>query len=229
MASMYVDDLGDLVKYGQRFGTLYLDPPWRFENQGTRGSTKKHYPTMSLEEIRALPVGALAAPNAHCHIWATKDFRRAAEDLLTAWGFRYASEMVWDKGLMGMGNTYRVQTEYCLLGVRGKATRFREKNVRNILQVPRRPQHSQKPEEMRRIIEANSPGPYLELFGRSPVRGWWVFGNQQLSYTELSSTLPLCETYGRVFSAKRVTKWFCSDACKQLAYRQRVTVTEESL
>jgi hypothetical protein len=63
-------DLDAPVQRGLTFGTIYADPPWGYDNQGTRGSADEHYRTLSPEQIAAefKPyVHALAAPNAHLH------------------------------------------------------------------------------------------------------------------------------------------------------------------
>ena len=69
-----VDDLSVLAEQRKRFGTIYADPPWLYGNQGTRAATSNHYAGMTVEEIAALPVASLAAPDAHLHLWTTNAF-----------------------------------------------------------------------------------------------------------------------------------------------------------
>jgi N6-adenosine-specific RNA methylase IME4 len=171
-----VADLHALVAGGRRFGTIYADPPWKYDNQRTRASTGYHYPTMSLEEIAALPVGELAAEKSHLHLWATKDFRKEAEAVLDAWGFEPKGERIWCKPQLGLGNYWRSSHEYLLLGVRGGLT-FPPTNLKSWFQADRG-RHSAKPEQARKDVEVVSPGPRLELFGRRPVDGWVVWGNE---------------------------------------------------
>ena len=119
----------------------------------------------------------LAADSCHLHLWTTEAFREDAINLMRHWGFEHKSCRVWDKVRMGMGNYWRLQHEFLLLGVRGKAITFPEKNHRSVVRCkPGR--HSEKPDEFRLTIERVSPGPYLELFGRKAVPGWTVFGNE---------------------------------------------------
>jgi hypothetical protein len=73
-ASTVVSDLNTLVRAGEKFGCIYADPPWRYDNQATRGATRFHYGTMSLDEIIALPVGELAADTCHLHLWTTNAY-----------------------------------------------------------------------------------------------------------------------------------------------------------
>lgn len=166
-----------LVVSGQRFATIYADPPWKYGNQATRASTDKHYVTMTTEEIAALPVAELAEKNAHLHLWTTTSFLPAALEILEAWGFQYKSQLVWDKGLMGLGNYWRIAHEILLLGVRGRLP-FLDHSQMSLLHVRREKKHSAKPPEMRTMIEKVSPSPYLELFGRQTAPGWTVWGNE---------------------------------------------------
>lgn len=175
-ASGTVTDLAALV--GQEFGTIYADPPWAYTNTATRANVEGEYAgTMTAAEIAAMPVGELAADDAHLHLWVTKDFIFEAKQVLDAWGFEYKSMFVWVKTQMGIGNYWRVGHELMLLGVRGNAKRFAEHNHKSWMEFPRG-RHSAKPDAVRGIIERVSPGPYLELFGRKQVNGWTVFGNQ---------------------------------------------------
>jgi len=163
--------------YGRNFGCVYADPPWKYGNQGTRGSTDNHYPTMTVREICEMGVEEMVADNAQLHLWTTNAFLKDAFEVITSWGFEYRSCFVWVKPQMGMGNTWRVSHEFLLLGTRGNSKTFPEKNHRSWGEFPRR-KHSEKPDEVREIIERVSPGPRLELFGRKQVEGWTVFGNQ---------------------------------------------------
>ncbi|MBA4067812.1 MAG: hypothetical protein C0501_29760 [Isosphaera sp.] len=168
-------DLAALARRGPRFGTVYADPPWAYQNTAARGAAEDHYRTMTLDDICRLPVGPLLAPKAHLHLWATTAFLEDAFRVVRAWGFTYKSCFVWAKPLLGCGNYWRLAHEFLLLGVRGR-TPFRDKTQRSWRELPRG-RHSGKPERLRAVIERVSPGPYLELFGRKPVDGWVVFGD----------------------------------------------------
>lgn len=170
-----VSDFLSLVSAGQRFATIYADPPWQFE-QSPRGAASHHYATMSLDELKALPVTDLAMPDSHLHLWTTHSFYCEALELLQAWGFEYRSILVWTKPQLGMGHYWRSSCEFLLLGIRGKLP-FRDRSVPNWLCVPRG-KHSAKPDIFRKLVELVSDGPRLELFGRKAVPGWTVFGNE---------------------------------------------------
>lgn len=161
---------------GQTFPCFYVDPPWPYDNQGTRAATSNYYPTMSVDAIARLPVKQLVATNAHLHIWTTSNFLFETIRIMKAWGFDYKSSFVWVKPQFGLGNYWRIAHEFLLLGVKGTLP-FEDKTLRSWLEAPRT-QHSAKPPEIRDLIERGSPGPYLEMFGRIAIPGWTVFGNQ---------------------------------------------------
>lgn len=173
-----VDNLDELVKRGCKFKTIMADPPWPYQNQGTRAATSNHYPTMSLEEIRSEPVTELAAKNCHLHLWTTTSFLPAALELLEVWKFEFKSQFIWAKPTLGLGNYWRVAHEILLLGVRGHQS-FLINNQRSWLEE-KRTKHSAKPPVVRKIIERVSPAPYLEMYGRqAPAsKKWTVYGNQ---------------------------------------------------
>jgi N6-adenosine-specific RNA methylase IME4 len=171
-----VDDLTALADSGAKFGCIYADPPWVYGNQATRASTGNHYDGLTVEELIDLPVNALAADNAHLHLWTTNAFLFDCQRIMEAWGFTYKSCYVWVKPQMGMGNYWRVSHEFMLFGVRGKCP-FGSHSEMSWGQY-NRTIHSAKPEQIRHKIERVSKGPYLEMFGRRPVDGWTVWGNQ---------------------------------------------------
>lgn len=163
---------------GQKFATIYADPPWRYSNTAARGAAENHYRTMSLDAICREPVKELAAANAHLHLWTTNGFLKEAFEVISAWGFEYKSCLLWLKPQLGMGNYWRVSHEFLLLGVRGNLP-FRNRQCRS-WHIARRSAHSRKPFLFRGLIEQVSPGPYLELYGREehPNSDWTVYGNQ---------------------------------------------------
>jgi N6-adenosine-specific RNA methylase IME4 len=171
------EDLYDLIDASAKFGSIYADPPWLYDNQGTRAATGNHYDGMTVEELCALPIERLAANDAHLHLWTTNGFLFEAPKLLRAWGFEFRSTFVWVKGQIGIGNYWRNSHEILLTAVRGNALSFADHNLRSWLECDRS-RHSAKPEQVRHMIERASPGPFLELFGRTEVEGWTVWGDQ---------------------------------------------------
>ena len=171
--------LAQQIRLGERppFGAIYADPPWQYDNQGTRAATGNHYKSMSVDELRALPVGMLAAEASHLHLWTTNAFLFECPKIFDAWGFEIKTSFVWVKSQIGIGNYWRNAHEIMLTGVRGDAKRFNDHSMPSWFECGRGA-HSEKPEQVRALIERASSGPYLELFGRKAVNGWAVWGNQ---------------------------------------------------
>jgi len=183
-----------LAANGQRFKTILADPPWRFTNRTGKMAPEhrrlSRYDTMTLEDIAALPVPLVSADPAHLYLWVPNALLPEGIQVLRAWGFEYKSNIVWHKirkdggsDGRGVGFYFRNVTELVLFGVRGKNARTLAPGRRqvNMVQSQKR-EHSRKPDELYPIIEACSPGPYLELFARGPRKNWSVFGNQAESY-----------------------------------------------
>ena len=169
----------------KKYTVLYADPPWRYRNKPNGRSPESHYPTMKTEGICALPVQALAAEDCALFLWVTMPMLFEAQKVLAAWGFRYKTvAFVWVKqnrkgsGIFwGMGYWTRANVELCLLATRGHPQR-RAKNIHQVIISPVE-EHSKKPEEARRRIEALlGEVPRLELFARRPSPGWDVWGNE---------------------------------------------------
>jgi N6-adenosine-specific RNA methylase IME4 len=177
--SRFVTSLQTLIDAGQKFGTIYVDPPWAFDNQATRAAAANHYPTMTIRQIAAEPVAQLTADACHLHLWCPSAFIREAFEVMKIWGFSYsASSFTWIKPQMGTGNYWRMSHEYLLLGLKGKQP-FLDHGQKSWLEADRTA-HSSKPEAVRELIEKVSPGPFLEMYGRSPSPNarWTTYGNQ---------------------------------------------------
>jgi N6-adenosine-specific RNA methylase IME4 len=172
----FVTSLSELV--GQKFGCIYADPPWKYDNQGTRASTDNHYSTMTVDEICALPIKDIAAEKCHLHLWTTNGFLFECPRIFDAWGFEFKSSFVWVKPQMGIGNYWRNSHEILLLAVRGGLV-GQDKSLMSWVECGRG-KHSAKPDIIRGMVEKLSPGPRLEMFGRRSIPGWTVFGNEIL-------------------------------------------------
>jgi N6-adenosine-specific RNA methylase IME4 len=173
-----VRNLHDLIAEGRKFSTIYADPPWPYNNQATRAATNNHYPTMTLDAICAEPVAQLCEENAHLHLWTTNGFLPDVFKVMAAWGFQFKSCLIWVKPQIGIGNYWRVSHEFLLFGLRGSCP-FLDHSQRSWVEHERT-EHSQKPAVIRELIEKVSPGPYLELYGRTLLKNtaWTVYGNQ---------------------------------------------------
>ena len=172
-----IADLHQAVADSRKFGTIYADPPWLYDNQATRAATGNHYDGMTVDQLCELPVRELAADNSHLHLWTTNGFLFEAPRIFAAWGFEFKSSFVWCKPTMGIGNYWRNSHEILLTAIRGDAKRFHDHSIRSWIECDRG-EHSDKPDQVRSFIERASSGPYLELFARRPTQGWTVWGNQ---------------------------------------------------
>jgi N6-adenosine-specific RNA methylase IME4 len=192
-----------------KYATIVADPPWRYKTtlpgfmnpkrdahlmvqrgMRTRREARRSvtpYPTMSIEEIAALPVADLAAKDAHLYLWTTSTHLPHAFGIVEAWGFKYSTLLVWCKRPRGSAGfpTYSIRTEYVLFCRRG-SLRAKERQERNWWEWARGP-HSQKPEHFLDMVETVSPGPYLEMFSRRHRLGWDVMGDEVNSSVEVSA------------------------------------------
>lgn len=206
-----------------KFGAIYADPPWRFLTRSAKGRDRcpdgfrtavgrnaqrknhaaRHYKTMSLEEIKAMPVANLAADDCILFLWAIDPMLPQAFEVAAAWGFEYKTvAFVWAKtkipsvvskllplipntrndldleSLFPIGTGYwtRANPEICLLFTKGSPKRL-DCGVRKLI-VSERREHSRKPDCVHGRIERLVGGPYVELFGRRKRKGWTVWGNQ---------------------------------------------------
>jgi N6-adenosine-specific RNA methylase IME4 len=187
------------------FSCILADPAWRHVSRSPKGQTRRspshHYATMPIDEIKALPVKAVAAKNAHLFLWTTWPHLPQALDVMKAWGFTYSSGfLTWVKlnprsademflvpghFHVGMGYTSRKNSEILLLGRRGAPKRL-SKSVRELMIAARR-EHSRKPDETFARIEAYCEGPRLEMFSRQSRPGWTTWGNEAAKFDQVAA------------------------------------------
>ncbi len=186
------DPVQDLVSFAgdRRFATVMADPPWRFVNRTGKMAPEhrrlSRYGTMTIADICALPVADIAAPTAHLYLWVPNALLPEGLQVMNAWGFEYKTNLVWHKirkdggsDGRGVGFYFRNVTELILFGVRGKNARTLPPGRTQVNCIStRKREHSRKPDEQYELIEACSPGPYLEMFARGARPNWSVWGNQ---------------------------------------------------
>lgn len=200
--------MGDMTRlpHAGQYAMIAADPPWHFRartalqmsNWTSRRDAEKHYGVMGVDDIAALPVKEIAAPDAHLLLWITGPLFVEGKHLpiMKAWGFRpSAVAFTWVKLKrsidtrqlrvtatlesdlhVGLGLTTRKNAEFCILGRRGNAKRL-SKSVREIILSPVR-EHSRKPDEFYRRAQQYAAGPYLELFARQTRPGWDCWGDE---------------------------------------------------
>lgn len=175
------------------YATIVADPPWHYGSRpiggGTPGSfaAAKPFPysTMTIEEIRSLPVGELAADDCVLWLWTTNRWLPDAFSVIDAWGFSYRQTLVWGKNNpMPVGSVAPSATEFLLVAKRGKPPLLWVWPS-SVIITPRPSEriHSVKPQPFRDYIEQSSPAPRVELFARAPRLGWdhWGYGYESAS------------------------------------------------
>lgn len=164
----------------QRYPVIYADPPWRYEfAESESRAIENQYPTMTIEEIRALDVVGMSTDDAILFMWATSPKLAEAMSVIEAWGFTYRSSAVWVKPQLGMGYYFRQQHELLLVATRGSIPAPAPADRPRSVVTADRLEHSAKPAEFAEAIERMYPTlPKIELFCRSPRDGWAVWGNQ---------------------------------------------------
>jgi N6-adenosine-specific RNA methylase IME4 len=187
---------------GKKFKTILADPPWQFQNRTGKVAPEhkrlNRYGTMTLDEIKLLPVSEVADETSHLYLWVPNALLPEGLEVLRAWGFNYKSNIIWQKVRKdggpdgrGVGFYFRNVTEILLFGVRGKNARTLAPGRRQVnIMCTKKREHSRKPDEQFPLITSCSPGPYLEIFARGERSGWTVWGNQAND-----SYCPTWETY----------------------------------
>lgn len=176
------------------FRVIYADPPWKYRDSnatadGSGGKAERHYPPMAIDELCKLPVKEHAHKNSVLFMWVTTPMifdSPGPADVMRAWGFEPKSMQTWDKVLGMPGRFFQITTEHLVVGERGACPPDNPTPKPKSLFTERRTsEHSAKPGVTRKMIEKlYDTGPFLELFGREPVKGWSVFGNDAKLWSE---------------------------------------------
>lgn len=168
------------------FDIIYADPPWDYKGQlqhagpgsGDSGGAIRHYSTVTLDDLKQLPVWSIAAQDCLLFMWATNPHLDQAIDLGKEWGFAWATvAFVWDKQKVNPGFYTLSQCELCLVFKRGKIPRPRGSRNERQFVSERRSIHSRKPDEVRnRIVSMFPLARRIELFARQEVENWHTWG-----------------------------------------------------
>lgn len=179
---------------GRRFGAILADPPWQFQNRTGKMAPEhkrlSRYSTMTLPQIKGLPVVHAAAPVCHLYLWVPNALLPEGLEVMKSWGFQYKSNIIWHKVRKdggpdgrGVGFYFRNVTEILLFGIRGKNARTLDPGRTQVnFMATRKREHSRKPDEQYSLIEDCSWGPFLELFARGQRPNWSSWGNQAEEY-----------------------------------------------
>jgi N6-adenosine-specific RNA methylase IME4 len=179
----------------ERYRTIVVDPPWDYpEGFATRSRTPGKwtgpiwyydlpYPSMTFEEICALPVHDLAEPDARLFLWATNRYLDDAFDVLRAWRFKYRQTLTWKK-LDALSGSVAPNSEFLLVASRG-APGIKTRLANAVIERSQTKTHSRKPDVFLDLVEQVSPGPYLEMFARRQRLGWDTWGNEALEHVAI--------------------------------------------
>lgn len=173
-----------------KYHTVLADPPWRFTNRTGKVAPEcqncYRYPTLSLNEIKEIPIQNCLQEPAHLYLWVPNALLYEGLEVMKAWCFEYKANIVWHKVRKdgesdgsGVGFYFRNVTELVLFGILGKSARTLHPGRTQVNFIASRKQgHSRKPDELYQIIESCSPGSYIELFARRKRPNWKQWGNQ---------------------------------------------------
>ncbi len=171
----------------KKYQIIYADPPWGSNSQFGRDKNKgngQHYPLMTLQDIKDLPIRELADENCILFLWVVDTQLFDAGEVIKEWGFTYktvgftwAKETVAGKDHFGVGMWTRKNPEMCLIATKGKIKRLNA-GIRQLQRYKVR-EHSRKPDEFRHeIVKLVGDLPKIELFARQKTEGWDVWGNE---------------------------------------------------
>jgi len=178
----------------KKYNIIYADPPWHYGSKSAVNNTtgraikplSDHYSTMSLQELKNMPIKNMTKDDAACFMWVTDSHIDEALEVLRSWGFAYKTiAFNWVK-TTSKGNYCKnvapwtmKSSEICLLGIKGRMTKYKQANNIESLVIAQRTQHSQKPNEVRKRIEdLFGDLPRIELFARQKTDGWDVWGDE---------------------------------------------------
>lgn len=175
----------------QRYGCLYADPPWKYDDPLGKRGAGSHYSQLTMSELHDLDVNALAADDCALFLWVTNPLLRDCINVGRSWGFEhYGKAFCWAKTnrvtqttfFKGLGRWARGNTEDCLLFLKGNPKRAKEAtSVDQLIIAPLPPPNkfSAKPDIARaRTAELVGDVPKMELFARQEYVGWDVLGEE---------------------------------------------------
>lgn len=183
--------------HGSAFRCVVADPPWEYPEgfatqsrspgkwEGEIKCKPLPYPSMTVEEIAALPVREMAAADCRLWLWTTNRYLPAAFGVMESWGFEYRQTLVWHKSDGNMGGSVAPNSaEFLLVGVRGNPP-CKKRLPAAVVKLPQSKRHSKKPVEWQWLIEQTDDGPRLEMFARRKRPGWHAWGNELANDVEL--------------------------------------------
>ncbi len=186
----------------EKYKTIVADPPWRYGVWGGNSGRTKicqqfqsntqnlplPYPSMSVDEIRELPVESLSDDDCDLYLWTTQKYLPDSFGIVDTWGFKYCALLTWCKTPRGtgQGGLYCPTNEFIVHARKGRMPQGKQRQDSTWWNIPRPNEHSTKPEYFTDLIEAMSDAPRLEMFARRNRLGWSTWGNECLQHVELA-------------------------------------------
>mgnify|MGYP000918384156 CR=1 FL=1 len=179
-AKIQRESVKDITPPAGKYQVIYADPPWDYgQVMDGYGPAQRHYNTMTYEDLISLDIKELSTDNAALFLWVTSPKIEEGLALAKAWGFTYKAMFVWDKVKHNFGHYNSVRHELLLICTKGSFTPEVMTLHDSVQTIERTDEHSEKPEEFRRIIESLYPSASkIELFARTEVDGWTMWGDE---------------------------------------------------
>lgn len=174
----------DLINFPkEKYEIIYVDPPWSVRRGPSWSSSQKSkllpYPTLSIKEIKEIPIEKISEKNSHLYLWVINKYLKDSFEIIEEWGFKFSSMVTWCKPAhgLGLGGAFVQTTEHLIYARKGSLPIKKRHNETWVMH--KRLTHSEKPEIFREIIEKVSKGnKKIELFARRETPGWHVWGNE---------------------------------------------------
>lgn len=173
-----------------KYRVWYADPPWHYGNSGVinddgdnYGRAERHYPTMTIDELCAMgeDIKGASESDAVLFMWVTSPLLEECFPVIKSWGFKYKSSFVWDKVKHNFAHYNSMRHEFLLVCTKGSCTPDVKMLIDSVQSIERSDKHSEKPKEFREIIDTLYPnGNRIELFSRTQVDGWDLWGNEKI-------------------------------------------------
>ena len=164
----------------KKYQIIVADPPWQIEKIKKRvrpNQVEMDYSMMTFQEIKALPVWEIADDVCTLFLWTIDKYLFDSKEVVESWGFKYHLTMAWDKtnGLAMFG--FNRQTEFILVGFKGKHDAYPKRQTIRTSFTAKSKRHSEKPDlfyDMLNVLD----GKRIDLFARKRRFGWDAWGNE---------------------------------------------------
>jgi len=175
----------------KKYGLIVVDPPWPVKKLTRKVRPKQvtmDYKTMSIEQIKSLPIDSIADDNCWLFLWATQKHLFDAKEVLETWGFSHLVTGVWKKtygksaGMPLFG--FRWNVEFILVGYKEKPDLWPKRPLIPLAFSAPNIKHSQKPNKFYEMIKSLAEN-RADIFARQVRDGWDVWGNEVKSTVNL--------------------------------------------